>query len=139
MPVSSHCPILKEWLDSFRFRPYHTTYMSPTSQNMFINILASSIKSCIAKKLNDARLFAVMADTTTDLSHKDILSVVVRYVNDNGKPEERLLEVREIVDKTGKGMANEILKTLHANQLDVQNLVFQSYDFASLQIICLSI
>lgn len=98
--------------------------MSPTSQNKFINIL-SSIKSSIAKKLNDAKIFAVMADTTPDLSHKDILSVVVRYVNDNGKPEERLLEVREIVDKTGKGMANEILETLHANQLDIQNLVFQ--------------
>jgi len=53
-----------------------------------------------------------MAVTTTDLSHKDILSVVVRFVNDKGKPEEKLLEVREIVDKSTKGMANEILETL---------------------------
>ncbi|XP_025192653.1 uncharacterized protein LOC112592715 [Melanaphis sacchari] len=72
-----------------------------------------------------------MADTTPDLSHKFILSVVVRFVNDKGKPEERLLEVREIVDKTGKGMANEILETLSTNNLDLQNLVFQSYDFAN--------
>lgn len=129
--ISRHCPILKEWLDSARFRPYHTTYMSPKSQNEFINVLASSIKSNITKKVNDARQFAVMADTTPDLSHKDILSVVVRFVNDEGKPEERLLEVREIVDKTGKGMANEILETLLTNQLDLQNLVFQSYDFAN--------
>jgi len=129
--ISRHCPLLKEWLDSSRFRPYHTNYMSPKSQNEFINILGSSIKSNISKKVNDARQFAVMADTTPDLSHKDILSVVVRFVNDKGKPEERLLEVREIVDKSGKGMANEILETLRTNNLDLQNLVFQSYDFAN--------
>ncbi|XP_060845279.1 zinc finger MYM-type protein 1-like [Rhopalosiphum padi] len=129
--ISRHCPLLREWLDSSRFRPYHTNYMSPKSQNEFINILGSSIKSSISKKVNDARQFAVMADTTPDLSHKDILSVVVRFVNDKGKPEERLLEVREIVDKTGKGMANEILDTLRTNNLDLQNLVFQSYDFAN--------
>jgi len=69
-----------------------------------------------------------MADTTL---HKDILSAVVRFINDEGKPEERLLEVREIVDKAGKGMANEILETLRTNNLDLQNLVFQSYDFAN--------
>lgn len=34
-----------------------------------------------------------MADTL-DLSDKDILSVVVRFVNNEGKPEERLLKVR---------------------------------------------
>lgn len=52
-----------------------------------------------------------MADKTPDLSHKDILSVVVRFVNDEGKPEERLLEVCGIVDKTGQCMVNEILET----------------------------
>jgi len=40
-----------------------------------------------------------------------------------------LLEVHEIVDKTGIGMINEILETLHTDKLDLQNLVFQSYDF----------
>jgi len=35
--ISRHCPLLKEWLDSYRFRPYHTNYMSPKSQNEFIN------------------------------------------------------------------------------------------------------
>jgi len=106
--------------------------MSPKSQNEFINILGSSIKSNISKEVNDTRQFAVMADTTPDLSLKDILSVVVRFVNDKGKPEERLLEVREIVYKSGKGMANEILETLRTNNLDLKNLVFQSYDFANI-------
>lgn len=34
----------------------------------------------------------------------------------------------EIVDKTSKSMTNEILKTLRTNNLNLQNLVFQSYD-----------
>lgn len=41
------------------------------------------------------------------------------FVNNEGKPEERLHKVREIVDKTGKGMANQILKILRTNQLDL--------------------
>lgn len=79
--------------------------MSPKSQNEFIEILTSSIKTNIATKVNSAGQFSVMTDTTPDLSHKDILSIV-RFVNDEGNPKERLLEVREILDKSGKGMAH---------------------------------
>lgn len=81
--------------------------MSPKFHNEFINILANSIKSNIAKKVNGTRQFAVIADTP------------VHFVSDEEKPEERLLEIHEIVDKTGKGIANEILVTLCANQLDL--------------------
>lgn len=58
-----------------------------------------------------------MSDTTTsDNSHKNCLAVCLRYVDDNGKAIERHLEIAERIDKTGPG---------------TDNLVFQSYDYAS--------
>ena len=44
---------------------------------------------------------------------------------------ERLLEIRESIDKTGIGQANDIIQSLIDNCLTTPNLVFQSYDNAS--------
>lgn len=109
----------------------HSTYLSPQTQNEFITILASSVNKVIKAKVRESGQFSVMADTTPDLSHTDRLSVVVRFVNNEVSAEERLIEVREALNKTGVGMANDILETLQKNELDPDNLVFQSYDFAS--------
>lgn len=129
--LSRHCPLLKKWLNDSSYRPYHTTYLRPQSQNEFINILASSVNKIVRDKVCKAGMFSVMADTTPDLSHTDRLSVVVRFVNNEGKSEERLLEVREALNKTGIGISNDILDTLQKNEFNPDNLVFQSYDFAS--------
>lgn len=129
--LSRHCSLLKKWLDDSCYRPYHSTYLSPQSQNEFITILASSVNKIIRAKVRESGQFSVMADTTPDLSHTDRLSVVVRFVNNEGTAEERLIEVRESLNKTGVGMANDILDSLQKNELDPDNFVFQSYDFAS--------
>ncbi|KAF0698493.1 52 kDa repressor of the inhibitor of the protein kinase-like, partial [Aphis craccivora] len=129
--LSRHCPLLKKWLDDSCYRPYHSTYLSPQSQNEFITILASSVNKIIRAKVRESGQFSVMADTTPDLSHTDRLSVVVRFVNNEGTAEEILIEVRESLNKTGVGMANDILDSLQKNELDPDNFVFQSYDFAS--------
>lgn len=64
-----------------------------------------------------------MVDTTPYFTPKDILTVVVRFVNNKGKSVETLFEVRDFVDKTGKRMASEILEILHTNIFELQNLV----------------
>lgn len=70
-----------------------------------------------------------MADTTPDISHKDRLAVCVRYINNEGKAMERLLEINEGIDKTGLGTAKQIVGILKKNTLNTDNLSFQSYDF----------
>lgn len=76
------------------------TYMSPTSQNELINLVASDVRATIVKEFTQAPFFSVMADTTSDTSHKDIMSTVVRIVNDNGEAKERLVKSVESTDKT---------------------------------------
>jgi hypothetical protein len=72
-----------------------------------------------------------MADTTPDEEHTDRISVVLRYVNDAGKPTERLLDLRRTVDKTGLEQAQDILSTIEQCGIDTDDLCFQSYDFAA--------
>lgn len=76
-------------------------------------------------------MYSVMADTTPDLSHKDQMAICVRYVDSKAKVCERLLDITEVVDKTGAGIANKICDILSQNSLDLNNIAFQSYDFAS--------
>jgi len=72
-----------------------------------------------------------MADRTPDVSHRDQLSVVVRYVDNEGCPVERMLSLAGAEDKSGSGLADCILQRLSDASLDDGNLAFQSYDFAS--------
>ncbi|CAB4034413.1 zinc finger MYM-type 1-like, partial [Paramuricea clavata] len=101
------------------------------SQNEFIALLEAELREKVVEEVKSAVMFSVMADTTPDEEHTDRLSVVLRYVNDAGKPTERLLDVRETVDKTGLGQAKDILFTIEQCGVDSNDLRFQSYDFAA--------
>jgi hypothetical protein len=37
-----------------------------------------------------------MVDSTPDVSHKDMISMVIRFVNEDGQVEDRLLCINEI-------------------------------------------
>ena len=131
--VSRHCPSLKRWLDEVRLRPYHVTYMSHDSQNEMIDILANNIRRKVKEEVDESKMYSVLADTTPDTSNKDRLAVAVRYVKEDGpsfEVKERLLEVKEATDKTGRGQASDILQSLENSGLKSSELVFQSYDFA---------
>lgn len=99
---------MKTWLNDSSFRRYHSTYPSHDSQNEFIHLLAIETTNNIIIEVKEAAMYSIMADTTPDLSHKDQLSVCLRYVNSKAEVCERLIAIDEIVDKTGKGIASKI-------------------------------
>lgn len=70
------------------------------------------------------------ADSTPDISHEDSLAVCTRYVNNQGKAVEWLLEISKETDKTGLGTAKQIINTLENNTLNPGLITFQLYDFA---------
>ncbi|XP_050064149.1 uncharacterized protein LOC126552989 [Aphis gossypii] len=111
-----HNPIIERWLNDKSMRPYHVTYLGSKSQNEFIELLAAE---------------NLMADTTPDISLKDQLAVCLRYVDQNGITNERLLDVVESTDKTGYGTAKSIYDCLIKYEINTDNLAFQSYDYAS--------
>ena len=105
--------------------------MSPSSQNEMISLIATELKSKIIDEINSSYFFSVMVDTTPDMSHKDIMSIVVRTASENSEIWERLLKSVECTDKTGKGMAELILSSLHKEGIDTSKMAFQLYDYAS--------
>ncbi len=66
-----------------------------------------------------------------DVSNKDQLAVAVCYLNADDKPTERLVQVREVTEKTGEGLANEILTSLAECKIDKEMMRFQTYDSAA--------
>ena len=129
--VIRHNSHLKSWLSDETMKPYSVKYLSPASQNEFISLLADDVKSRIARDVNSAGIYSVMADTSPDSSNTDRLVVAVRYVDEENSPRERILEMKEAIDKTGQGQAKEILDSLNSKVSSNSELVYQSYDYTA--------
>ena len=112
-------------------RPHRVDYLSSRSQNEYLELLAKDVSTRVIAEICQAEMFAIIADTTPDVSHMDQLSVVARYVDQERHAQERLVDMREIQDKTGEGHATGILAALDENGLSSANVVFQSYDYTS--------
>ena len=122
--VSRHNHLFKKWLENKNLRSYHVTYTSPKSQNEFINLIAKQAETEIISKINSCSFYTIMADTTPDASHKDMLSVIIRIVDDCCKPSEYLLDVVEVFDKTGRGTYLKISRNQCRNKKVVGAKVF---------------
>jgi hypothetical protein len=64
------------------------------------------IANCVqAKNLSDIRkapFFSVLADASIDSNREDMLSIFIRFVNENGLPEEHFVSIKPLHAKTGK-------------------------------------
>ena len=119
--VSRHNPALKNWLQSKDAKPFDTT--SGKSQNEFIQLLTDVGREDIATEVSHSEMFTVMADTTPDVS--------VCYLDADDKPTERLVQVKEVTEKTGEGLVNEILTSLAECKIDKEMMRFQTFDSAA--------
>ena len=54
--------------------------------------------------------------------------MAVCYLDADDKPTERLVQVKEVTEKTGEGLANEILTSLAECKIDKEIMCFQTYD-----------
>jgi len=93
------------------------------------------IKDTIQKELLDARFFSESLDTTFDVSRKEQLSVILRYINKNTVDcivNERLVAVRETATTTGQHLFTMLEEIFNEMNIDWKNyLVGQSYDGAA--------
>ncbi|CAI6377113.1 unnamed protein product [Macrosiphum euphorbiae] len=107
------------------------TFMSHESQNNLLHILGNQVRSVIIKDLINANLFAVIIDTTTDISNIEQFSLIVRYVHE-GKINERLLCLEAASDASGKGTYDTFCAILEKYQINWKDkLCAQAYDGAA--------
>jgi len=82
--------------------------------------------------MKKAGIFSVIIDTTTDISNQEQFTFVVRFVNEKGKIEERLLALEIANDGTGKGLFDLFCTITSKYNIDwVNNLCGQAYDGAA--------
>ena len=110
----------------------HSRYTSNTIQNQIITVLANQVTSYIIDKVKVARWFTVIADEVVDVSNKEKLSIVLRYIDS------ATMTVREDLvgffecetGISGRDLVNNIKSTLQGLGLDLSHLCGQAYDGA---------
>ena len=99
--------------------------LSPKSQNEYIKLLGDNVFNMATEEVNESLMWSVFADTTPDVSHRDQLVVVARYVGPgSGEPTECLVDIN---GKTGDGQAQGIIASVDQKSHDKDGIVFQ-YD-----------
>ncbi|XP_065642521.1 zinc finger MYM-type protein 1-like [Hydra vulgaris] len=78
----------------------------------------------------DAKYYSIIVDSTPDISHKDQLTIVVRYVNKNGTPVEKFLIFLEHTGNESAEMQDCILKLLSDLDISLEDCRGQPYDNA---------
>ncbi|CAF4619837.1 unnamed protein product, partial [Rotaria sp. Silwood2] len=124
--LSRYNPILDDWINNNNIRPFKITYMSKDSQNEFIQLLGELVQEKNLTEIRQAAYYSIMADSSIDSNRKDMLSVYIRFVNEQGEPEERFVSIKEVHSKTG--YEYDILKLK----------IVYSTDFASIDFLDLS-
>lgn len=136
--ISRYDPVLKEHLlrlkhcVDLQVQP-HVSYLSPQTQNEFIEMLAGHVKGRILSDIRSSKYYGIMFDSTPDASHDDQMSEIIRYVKiEDGKVEvkESFLGFFILKGKKAVDLSNDILHQLEGNGLDFMKCRSQSYDNA---------
>lgn len=104
--------------------------LSNRSQNDLIKALAISVKRVIKKEIQESKIFSILLDETTDVSHTEQVSFVVRYVH-NMKIKERFIQVCNVHSTSGDALENLVMTLLEENYLKIENIWGQGYDGAA--------
>lgn len=79
--LAKYDPVLREHLVRIKMgQNMSLTYMSPEIQNELIDVLGKKVRQIILARVQKAKYYSMIFDSTPDISHKDQTSQVLRYV-----------------------------------------------------------
>jgi hypothetical protein len=130
--ISHYYPLIAEHIKYAKINKSLPKYLSPDVQNEIILMLGTNVRKEIVSRVRKSKYFSMMFDCTPDTSHKEQMSQVLRYVDikEDGQCtiEESFIDFIESHEKTGRGIATEILQKLDADGLDIVDCRGQGYD-----------
>lgn len=107
------------------------TYISKTTQNNLIQIIADQIRAKLVDKIKSAVHFSLLADEATDSSNWEQLCIVLRYIDSQTFViREDFLGFVQCEDTTGQTLADKLTTSLQSWGLDLANIRGQGYDGA---------
>ena len=92
--------------------------------------MGTAVHKSILKDINDAPFISITTDSTMDASHKEIYTIIVRYVK-NFNVQERIISASELKSKVGLDICEHILEQLKKCGISTDKIIAQSYDNAS--------
>ena len=117
--------------DYLRYAPRNATYRSKTVQNELIFLCADQVLTAIVQEVRDAREFSMLADEASDVSNKEQLSLVLRFVDQASYIREEFLGFLQCLNGTsGDAIAKLILEKLDVLSIELKNCRGQGYDGA---------
>ena len=115
--------------EHMRNAPRNATYRSKTVQDEVLELCGKEVTRKIIIEVKTARQFSILADETSDISKKEQMPLVLRYVGQQERAKERLIKVVD-VDKglDGKSISKKITDEIDQLGLDMGNARGQGYD-----------
>ncbi|CAF2100084.1 unnamed protein product [Rotaria magnacalcarata] len=111
----------------------NATYLSPTIQNEILKILADQIRRKISNEIKN-RPFVLMADESKDISSKEQLSVVLRYVDAENQIHEHFMGFTKLDQFDAKALYEKLYELLMKHDISIQDCIGQCYDGSTILI-----
>ncbi|CAJ2643438.1 unnamed protein product [Trifolium pratense] len=99
-------------------------------QKDFATSCAAEVMKVIMGELGD-RQFSVLIDESRDISVKEQMAVMFRFVNDKGEVVERFLALQKVESTTSEALKNALYSILDRHTLSISRIRGQGYDGAS--------
>ncbi|XP_019256474.1 PREDICTED: zinc finger MYM-type protein 1-like [Nicotiana attenuata] len=101
--------------------------------NASIDVARSCAKETLKAIIKDLNgdYFGILVDESKDVSHKEQMALVLRYVNKEGKVIERFLSIVHVKDTSAKSLKEAICSLLLEHSLSKSQIRGQGYDGAS--------
>ncbi|KAI5328628.1 hypothetical protein L3X38_028025 [Prunus dulcis] len=110
--------------------PGNLKLVAPKIQKDIVNACAGETLDVIMSGLKD-RFFSILVDEARDISVKEQMAMVLRYVDDKGHVIERFVGVQHVTDTTSSTLKDAIEIFFSSNGLSFSKLRGQGYDGAS--------
>lgn len=106
-------------------------YTSPEYQNDLIHIIASCTRKNILSKISSIGVYTILVDETKDISKKEQLSFVLRFVDSDYNVHESAIGCYHMKKSDAESLSHEIIKIISENKLDINKCIAQCYDGAN--------
>ena len=117
--------------------PSNAKYVHHDVQNEIINVMAEMIRKQLRDEVKDAEHFAILVDESKDISKKEQISVIVRYLNtESERVVEEFLHFTPADGLDANSLFASIKQTLSRCGIDLNCCVGQCYDGASVMSGC---